>query len=101
MNRVILGGQEYEVVFNFKVLKTICKELKMTAPQVIAGIQNIDLDITGEMLFQGIRVKDEEFSREVIDNLGIIEFFNIFEKIGEILTETMPEEGKKKSTKKK
>lgn len=101
MKKVLLNKKEYNMAFNFKVMKNICKELGLTMPQVMNGVQNMDLDIIGEILYQGIKVRHEDFEREVIDELSIMELFSAFESLGEILTESMPTNNKKKVTKKK
>lgn len=101
MKKVLLNKKEYNMAFNFKVMKNICKELGLTMPQVMNGVQNMDLDIIGEILYQGIKVRHEDFEREIIDELSIMELFSVFESLGEILTESMPTNNKKKATKKK
>ena len=100
MKKIILNEKEYNMAFNFKVMKNICKELGLTMPQVMNGVQAMDLEIIGEILYQGIKVRHEDFEREVIDELSIMELFSAFENLGQLLTESMPTD-KKKVTKKK
>ena len=50
MKKVLLNKKEYNMAFNFKVMKNICKELGLTMPQVMNGVQIMDLDIIGEIL---------------------------------------------------
>ena len=100
MKKIVLNEKEYNMAFNFKVMKNICKELGLTMPQVMNGVQNMDLDVIGEILYQGIKVRHEDFEREVIDELSIMELFSAFENLGQLLPESMPTD-KKKVTKKK
>ena len=100
MKKIVLNEKEYKMAFNFKVMKNICKELGLTMPQVMNGVQNMDLDVIGEILYQWIKVRHEDFEREVIDELSIMELFSAFESLGQLLTEAMPTD-KKKVTKKK
>ena len=67
MKKILLNEKEYNMAFNFKVMKNICKELGLTMPQVMNGVQAMDLEIIGEILYQGIKVRHEDFEREVID----------------------------------
>ncbi|MCI6458229.1 hypothetical protein [Clostridium perfringens] len=101
MKKILLNEKEYNMAFNFKVMKNICKELGLTMPQVMNGVQAMDLEIIGEILYQGIKVRHEDFEREVIDELSIMELFSAFENLGQLLTESMPTDNKKKVAKKK
>lgn len=99
---IVLNGQEYKISFNFGVMKAVCKETGLTMPQVINGIQNMDLEVIGAIVAQGILFNDKDFDKEIIEQLDLLEIFEAFQTIGELLTESMPKaDAKKKAVAKK
>lgn len=101
--KIVLNNKEYEISFNFGVMKAVCKETSLTMPKVINGIQNMDLEVIGAIVAQGILFNDKDFDKEIIEQLDLLEIFEAFQAIGELLTESMPKADTKKKavTKKK
>ena len=44
MQKIKINGKEYNISFNFGVIKGVCKECKCTTPEMIARLSEGDLD---------------------------------------------------------
>ena len=97
MQKILINEKEYLISFNFGTIKNTCKELgSLPVPQLIKRLSESDLEVVGEILYQGIKYNHEDFDRKEIDGLSMLEMFQAFETVGELLSESMPQVDKKK-----
>lgn len=98
---IILNGVEYNLSFNFLVIKSMQQSIKgLKVEDIFNGIANQDFNIITELLYRGIKFNHDKFDREIINNLGFEDIENVFTAIASLFEITMPkaeevsEEGK-------
>ena len=97
---ITLGGVEYNLSFNFAVIKAIQNSIKgLKVEDIFNGISEQDFNIISELLYRGIKFNHHDFKREIIDGLGFTDIENVFTCIADLFQITMPiqekeEEGK-------
>lgn len=101
---IILGGVEYDLSFNFSVIKSIQLAIKgLKVEDIFNGIAEQNFNIISELLYRGIKFNHKDFNREIIDELGFDDIENIFTSIAKLFEVTMPttSDDNKVGTKKK
>lgn len=97
---IMLNGEQYDLSFNFLVIKSMQLAIKgLKVEDIFNGIANQDFNIINELLYRGIKFNHKDFDREVVDSLGFNDIENVFTSIAALFEATMPkgdseEEGK-------
>ena len=55
MQKILINDKEYYIVLNFGTIKDTCKQFNITVPEMIKRLSESDLEIVGEILYQGIK----------------------------------------------
>ena len=97
---ITLNGEQYNLSFNFLVIKSMQLAIKgLKVEDIFNGIANQDFNIITELLYRGIKFNHKDFDREIVDSLGFNDIENVFTSIAALFEATMPkgdseEEGK-------
>ncbi len=98
---ITLNGEQYNLSFNFLVIKSMQLAIKgLKVEDIFNGIANQDFNIITELLYRGIKFNHSDFKREIIDGLGFSDIETVFTGIADLFEVTMPkakeneEEGK-------
>lgn len=101
MQKIKINDKEYNIVFNFGVIKEVCKECKCNAPVLIQKLSEGDLEVISSVLKYGILFNHKDFDVIEIEKLSLQDVFKTFEVIGKLLNDSMPEgKDEKKNLKK-
>lgn len=102
MQKIVLNNNEYNISFNFGVIREVCKQGSMTVPQMIEKLANGDLETIALVLYHGIKCNHDDFTMDIINQLSLGEVFASFDTVGKLMNDNMPTgDGKKKRTTKK
>lgn len=101
MQKIQINGKEYNISFNFGVIKGVTKECNCTTPEMIAKLSEGDLDIISSVLYHGIKPNHPNFEQKEVDALSLVELFASFNTIGELMNNSMPKADTSKKTPKK
>ena len=98
MQKITLNKKEYNISFNFGVIKGVCRENKCTTPEMIAKLAEGDLDVISSVLYYGIKANHPEFEQSEVDTLNLTELFASFNVVGQLMQDNMPQDNKPKKT---
>lgn len=102
MQKIKINKKEYNISFNFGVIKGVCRECKCTTPEMIARLAEGDLDVISSVLYNGIKFNHEEFEQSEVDTLNLTELFTSFNVVDQLMNDNMPKvDASKKTSKKK
>lgn len=88
--QITINKKEYEIVFNFGVLKEVCKECDCTTPQVLERISKGDLEIVDSVIKHGVLFNYTDFDITEVPKMSIAEVLDSFVVIGKLVNEGMP-----------
>lgn len=98
MHKIKINNKEYNISFNFGVIKGVCKECECTTPEMITRLAKGDLDVISAVLYHGIKFNHEDFEQSEVDALSLTELFASFNIVGQLMNDNMPQENKPKKT---
>lgn len=98
MQKVIINGKEYNISFNFGVIKNIVKDCEYTVPEMISKLSNGDLEVISSVLYNGIKFNHPDFEQSEIDTLSLSELFETFNVLGGLMNNNMPQNNNSKKT---
>lgn len=102
MQKIIINGNEYNISFNFGVIKNVTKECGgITVPQMIEKLSVGDLEIISSVLYHGIKCNHQDFDLNEVNSLSLQEVFESFNTIGILMNDNMPKDKQPKKTVKK
>lgn len=102
MQKILINGKEYNISFNFGVIKAVTKECNCTTPELIQKLSEGDLEVISSVLAHGISFNHPEFEKKEVDTISLQELFVSFNTIGKLMDSNMPKaDTKKTATKKK
>ncbi len=101
MQKIIINRKEYNISFNFGVIRGVCKECKCTTPEIIAKLSEGDLDVISSVLYHGVKFNHPEFEQSEVDALNLAELFASFNTIGQLMNDNMPQDKQPQKTVKK
>ena len=90
MQKIKINDKEYNIVFNFGVIKEVCKECGCNTPTLIQRLSEGDLEVIYSVLKHGILFNHKDFDAMDIDKLSLQDTFKTFEVIGKLLSDNMP-----------
>lgn len=88
--QITINQKQYEMVFNFGVLKEVKNECKCATPQILERISKGDLEIIESIIKHGVLFNHEDFDTKEVLKMSLAEVFDSFTIIGKLLNESMP-----------
>lgn len=97
--KITVCGKQYDIVFNFGVLKEVCEECECNTPAVLEKISLGDLRVLSSVIKHGILFNHEDFDVEQVSRMPIGEVLDSFVVVGKLVADGMPKVKESKKTK--
>lgn len=97
--QITINQKQYEIVFNFGVLKEVCKDCDCTTPQVLERISKGDLEIVDSVIKYGVLFNHTDFDITEVPKMSIAEVLDSFVVIGKLVNEGIPKGDNEKKKK--